>query len=151
MGGWRRWLLLVVVALLALAGATYGGLAASTSRSQLARAVLWGESDVDDYRRFPARRIAAGPDRLGFQRPAAGSRVAPGPVRRIGVWEGTRQLQWELERFLAARGKFAQHLYVVPDADLVLVRLGRDNGYPTGRSCSATWQTLDETLTSAPR
>ena len=116
------------------------GLAASTSRSQLARAVLWGESDVDDYRRFPARRIAAGPDRLGFQRPAAGSRVAPGPVRRIGVWEGTRQLQWELERFLFARGKFAQHLYVVPDADLVLVRLGRDNGYPTGRSCSATWQ-----------
>jgi CubicO group peptidase (beta-lactamase class C family) len=102
MGGWRRWLLLVVVALLALAGATYGGLAASTSRSQLARAVLWGESDVDDYRRFPARRIAAGPDRLGFQRPAAGSRVAPGPVRRIGVWEGTRQLQWDLERFLAA-------------------------------------------------
>jgi hypothetical protein len=29
-----------------------------------------------------------------------------------------------------ARGKYGQHLYVVPDADLVLVRLGREVGYP---------------------
>jgi hypothetical protein len=37
MGGWRRWLLVALVALLALAGTTYGGLVAATARSQLAR------------------------------------------------------------------------------------------------------------------
>jgi CubicO group peptidase (beta-lactamase class C family) len=29
-----------------------------------------------------------------------------------------------------ARGKYGQHLYLVPEDDLVLVRLGRDVGYP---------------------
>jgi hypothetical protein len=48
MGGRRRRLLIALVALLALAGTTYGGLVAATARSQLARAVLWRESDVDD-------------------------------------------------------------------------------------------------------
>ena len=55
---WRRLLVLVVVAVAALAGAGWAGLVASTSRSQLARSVVWGESDVDDHRRFPARRWA---------------------------------------------------------------------------------------------
>jgi CubicO group peptidase (beta-lactamase class C family) len=100
--GWRRWLLLALAALLVLAGATYGGLVAATSRSQLARAVIWGESDVHDYARFPVRRIAAGPDRFEFHRPAGGAGTPPAPLRRISVWDGTRQLQWDLERFLAA-------------------------------------------------
>jgi len=29
-----------------------------------------------------------------------------------------------------ARGNYAQHLYVMPGSDLVLVRFGRDVGYP---------------------
>jgi CubicO group peptidase (beta-lactamase class C family) len=29
-----------------------------------------------------------------------------------------------------ALGKYGQHIYVVPDSDLVLVRFGRDTGYP---------------------
>jgi CubicO group peptidase (beta-lactamase class C family) len=101
MGGWRRRLLIALVALLALAGTIYGGLVATTSRSQLARAVLWRESDVDDYRRFPARRIAAGPDRFGFHRPAAGSQVPPAPVRRISVWDDLQLVERDLEQFLA--------------------------------------------------
>ena len=28
-----------------------------------------------------------------------------------------------------AIGKYAQHIFVVPDSDLVLVRFGRDDGY----------------------
>jgi hypothetical protein len=28
-----------------------------------------------------------------------------------------------------ARGRYGQHIYVVPESDLVLVRLGRDVGY----------------------
>jgi hypothetical protein len=57
---WRRRLLLALAVLLGLVGVGYGGPGRSTSRSQLARAVLWGESDVGDYARFPARRVAAG-------------------------------------------------------------------------------------------
>jgi CubicO group peptidase (beta-lactamase class C family) len=102
MGGWRRWLLVALAALVALVAAGYGALAASTSRSQLARAVLWGESDVDDHRRFPARRVAAGPDRFGFRRPPGEAGTPPAPVRRVSIWEDQRLLERDLERFLAA-------------------------------------------------
>jgi CubicO group peptidase (beta-lactamase class C family) len=125
MRGWRRRLLISLVALVALAVVGYGALAASTSRSQLARAVLWGESDVGDYRRFPARRVAAGPDRFDFQRPTGGSSVPPAPVRRISVWDGTRQLQWDLERFLAASQTTA---FLIARGD-TLVYEGYFNGY----------------------
>src|SRR5215207_4834796 len=125
MGGWRRRLLIALVALLALAGAAYGGLVAATARSQLARAVLWGESDVDDHRRFPARRIAAGPDRFGFQRPPAGSRVPPGPVRRISVWDDLRLVERDLEQFLAASHTTA---FLILRGDRLLYE-GYFNGY----------------------
>jgi hypothetical protein len=97
---WRRWLLLALAAVLALAGVGYGVLAASTSRSQLARAVIWGESDVEDHRRFPARRVAAGPDRFQFHRPPGGSGVPP--MGTVEVVEDGRLVQRDLERFLAA-------------------------------------------------
>jgi hypothetical protein len=73
---WLRRLLLVVVVLAVALVATYGGLAASTSRSLLARALIWREADMDDHRRFPARPVAAGLDRFDFARPAG-----PGPRR----------------------------------------------------------------------
>jgi CubicO group peptidase (beta-lactamase class C family) len=98
----RRWLVLALVALLVLIAGGYGVLAASTSRSQLARAIVWGESDVDDHRRFPARRIAAGPDRFQFHRPASGSDTPPAQVRRISVREGDRRVERDLEPFLSA-------------------------------------------------
>ena len=99
---WRRLLVLVVVALVVLAGAGWAGLVMSTSRSQLARSVVWGESDVDDHRRFPARTVGAGPGRFAFRRPAGGSRVPPPQVRRIGVLDGDRRVERDLEQFLAA-------------------------------------------------
>jgi DNA invertase Pin-like site-specific DNA recombinase len=102
MRGWRRWLLLALAALLVLVAVGYGVLAASTSRSQLARAIVWGESDVDDHRRFPARRVAAGPDRFDFRRPPGGGQDSPAAVRRIGVWDGLRLVERDLEQFLAA-------------------------------------------------
>lgn len=55
-----RRLLITLGVLVLLAAAAYGGLWASTSRSQLARAVFWGDSDVQDHLRFPARRVATG-------------------------------------------------------------------------------------------
>lgn len=103
MGRWRwRLLVVVVVAVAALAGPTWAGLAASTSRSQLARAIMWGESDMDDHRRFPARRVAAGADRFDFARPAGGVGVPPEAVRRISVRDGDRRVERDLEQFLAA-------------------------------------------------
>jgi CubicO group peptidase (beta-lactamase class C family) len=127
---WRRWLLLGLAVLLALAAVGYGGLAASTSRSQLARAVLWRESDVDDYRRFPGRRIAAGPDRFGFHQPAAGTQVLPAPVRRISVWDDLRLVKRDLEEFLAATGTTA---FLIARGDRLLYE-----GYFNGADHNAT-------------
>jgi CubicO group peptidase (beta-lactamase class C family) len=129
-GGWRRWLLVGLAGLLALVAVGYGGLAASTSRSQLARAVLWRESDVDDYRRFPARRIAAGADRFGFHRPAAGTQVPPGPVRRISVWDDLQLVKRDLEEFLAATGTTA---FLILRGDTLLYE-----GYFNGADHNAT-------------
>jgi CubicO group peptidase (beta-lactamase class C family) len=92
----------MVVAVAVLAGAGWAGLVMSTSRSQLARSVVWGESDVDDHRRFPARTVGAGPDRFDFRRPAGGSQDPPAQVRRIGVQDGDRRVERDLEQFLAA-------------------------------------------------
>ncbi|HZD02817.1 MAG TPA: serine hydrolase [Actinomycetes bacterium] len=86
--------------MLALGAAGYGALAASTSRSQLARAVTWGESDVGDYARFPARRVTAAPSRVRFHRPPGGS-LPPLPLRTVRVLEGGRPVQRDLLRFLA--------------------------------------------------
>jgi Beta-lactamase len=97
----RRRLLVVLAVLVALAAVGYGELAVSTSRSQLARAIVWGESDVGDYRRFPGRRIAAGPDRFEFRRPAGGGKVPPAQVHRISVRDGDRRVERDLEQFLA--------------------------------------------------
>jgi CubicO group peptidase (beta-lactamase class C family) len=51
---------------------------------------------------------------------------APAGSYRFFWWSRTtRQPQ-----ALFARGKYGQHIYVVPASDLVLVRPGRDAGYP---------------------
>jgi CubicO group peptidase (beta-lactamase class C family) len=101
MRGWRR-LLAALVVVAALAGAAWVGLVASTSRSQLARSVVWGESDMEDHRRFPARRVAAGPDRFHFRTSAAGAGTPPAAVRRISVRDGDRRVEHDLQQFLAA-------------------------------------------------
>ena len=101
MRGWRR-LLAALVVVAVLAGVAWAGLVASTSRSQLARSVVWGESDMEDHRRFPARRVAAGPDRFHFRALAAGAGTPPAAVRRVSVREGDRRVERDLQQFLAA-------------------------------------------------
>jgi CubicO group peptidase (beta-lactamase class C family) len=124
---WRRRLLSALLALLVLGAMGYGVLAASTSRSQLARAVLWGESDMDDHRRFPARPVAAGPDRFQFRQPAA---VPPAAVRRISVRDGDRLVERDLEQFLAASGTTA---FLIARGDRLLYE-----GYFNGADHNAT-------------
>jgi hypothetical protein len=80
----RRRLLAALAVVLGLAAVGYGVLAGSTPRSQLARAVVWGEPDVDDYRRFPVRRVVAGPTRNRFQRPSASNVPLVGTVQVPG-------------------------------------------------------------------
>jgi CubicO group peptidase (beta-lactamase class C family) len=97
-----RWLLVGIAVVAVLAGAGWVGLAAATSRSQLARAVVWGESDTEDHRRFPARPVAAGPDRFDFRRPPGGGQLPPAAVRTVSVQDGDRLTERDLEQFLAA-------------------------------------------------
>jgi CubicO group peptidase (beta-lactamase class C family) len=97
-----RWLVVVPVVVVVVAGVGWVGLVAATSRSQLARAIVWGESDAGDHRRFPARLVAAGPDRFDFRRPAGGGRVPPAVVRTVVVQDGDRRVERDLTQFLAA-------------------------------------------------
>ena len=99
---WRRLLVVAVVVVAVLAGAGWAGLAAATSRLQLARAVVWGELDTEDHRRFPTRSAAALPDRFEFRRPPGGGRVPPAAVRTVSVQDGDRRVERDLEQFLAA-------------------------------------------------
>jgi CubicO group peptidase (beta-lactamase class C family) len=107
---------------LAVADVGYAALAASTSRSQLARAILWGESDVGDHARFPARPIVAGPTRFRFPRPPGGG--VP-PVRTVEVLEDGRLVRRDLEQFLAASDTTA---FLILRGDTLLYE-GYFNGY----------------------
>ncbi|HEX6587016.1 MAG TPA: serine hydrolase, partial [Solirubrobacterales bacterium] len=66
---------LVLLALAALAGALYGSAHLLTGSSGLARAVVWGESDIEDRHRFPTREIRAGEDTWPLPRGSAGIRL----------------------------------------------------------------------------
>jgi CubicO group peptidase (beta-lactamase class C family) len=125
---WR--LVVVAVAVAVLVGAGWAGLAAATARSQLARSIAWGESDVDDHRRFPARTVAAGPDRFDFDRPAGGGLVPPPQVRRVGVRDGDRRVDRDLTEFLAASDTTA---FLIVRGDTLLYE-----GYFTGAGHDTT-------------
>ena len=58
--GWRRYAVRAVLALALLAAAVYGSAFLLTDRFAWARAVAWGESDVDDRFRFPEHLVAMG-------------------------------------------------------------------------------------------
>jgi CubicO group peptidase (beta-lactamase class C family) len=62
---------LVIASLALLAGGLYGFAFLNTSRSGLARAIVWKDADVFDYQRFPARPIAASGDPLILRRGSA--------------------------------------------------------------------------------
>src|SRR5215207_8019901 len=66
---------LVLLALAALAGALYGSAHLLTGSSGFARAVVWGESDIEDRHRLPAREIRAGEDTWPLPRGSAGIRL----------------------------------------------------------------------------
>ncbi|MFI6503100.1 serine hydrolase domain-containing protein [Nonomuraea typhae] len=92
----RRLLIILGVLVLAVAVA-FGGMWASTGRSQLARAFFWGDSDTGDWQRFPFRRVST----------AAPAPIPPAPAALPGLDE----------RALAAGGTNA--FLVVRDGKLI--------------------------------
>ena len=65
-----RWLLAIsaIIAIIAVAGiGVYGWARSATDSSQLARALIWGESSYGDQDRFPSRAVQAGPNSVVFE------------------------------------------------------------------------------------
>lgn len=62
-----RILVTLPLALVALAGGFYLWALSATDTSLVARGIVWGDADADDWRRFPSRTIQAGPDVVEFQ------------------------------------------------------------------------------------
>jgi hypothetical protein len=56
----------VLVILAVILGGVYVWALNSTDTSQFARALIWGESDVDDWKRFPSRPVHASPEPVTF-------------------------------------------------------------------------------------
>jgi beta-lactamase family protein len=79
----------------------YGWAWASTDRSRLARTIVWQESDVSDYRRFPARPVPTRPPAFRFRRSPAADRL---PVATVPVRQGGRLVERDLEGFLRSTG-----------------------------------------------
>ena len=78
------------------------------------------------------------------------TRVAEAPARAYQFFWWVQDDRRPRAQF--ARGKYGQHIYVVPESDLVLVRLGRDAGYRHWpQLLSDLASRLDKTLTPAPR
>jgi CubicO group peptidase (beta-lactamase class C family) len=78
----------IVVGLLVLVGLVFGGAYILTPYSGLARAIVWIEADVEDYRRFPARDIQAPGEATPFRRADI-----PGALRTITIGGELRRLE----------------------------------------------------------
>jgi CubicO group peptidase (beta-lactamase class C family) len=66
----RRYAARSLVGLLTVVALVFGGSYLLTPHSGLARAIVWMEADVEDYRRFPARDIQAPAEAIRFRRGA---------------------------------------------------------------------------------
>jgi len=60
-------LLAVVLALAVLTGAGFLWAWTATGTSLVARGIMWGDADVDDWKRFPARTVRASPEPVTFE------------------------------------------------------------------------------------
>lgn len=69
--------LLILVGAFALA---WLGAHLFTATSQWARAIAWMDSDIDDYERFPMRKVANATPRFDFRQPSAAIRERYAPV-----------------------------------------------------------------------
>jgi CubicO group peptidase (beta-lactamase class C family) len=59
--------LVLALALAVLAGGVYLWALMSTDTSLAARGIIWGDSKVDDWKRFPSRQVHASSERISFE------------------------------------------------------------------------------------
>lgn len=110
---------------LALAALAYGGLRLLTPHSQLARALLWLDSDVEDIRRFPARVVEDGPGTFVFAE--RDPTVAPAAIDTVRLYgDDGDTLAVPLRRFLRDRQTRA---FLVVRGDTILYEAYFD-GFP---------------------
>jgi CubicO group peptidase (beta-lactamase class C family) len=93
-----RWAFRVVLGLALLAGLVFGTAYLLTPYSGVARAMVWFEADVDDYRRFPSRPIEA---------PAQPHRLPKAPTPSELATVSVDGVERDLERFLGSTGTTA--------------------------------------------
>jgi CubicO group peptidase (beta-lactamase class C family) len=105
---WPRRVLKGVLIVLGAVVLVFGVSYLLTPYSGLARAIVWMEADVDDYRRFPSRPIQAPEEAFRFRR-------APTPARVATV--SVNGEERDLEGFLGSTGTTA---FVVIQDDAIL-------------------------------
>lgn len=100
MAGQRRgrWAFRALLGLALLVGVVFGTAYLLTPFSGVARAMVWMEADVDDYRRFSSRPIAAPAEAFRFLRAPAPAELATVTVNGV---------ERDLEPFLGANGTTA--------------------------------------------
>jgi CubicO group peptidase (beta-lactamase class C family) len=96
----------------------------STPYSQFARAFAWGDADVEDHKRFPARTVHNAPPAFSFQRSAHQSQDALASTS-ITVRENTREIVLSLDELLTTTGTTA---FLVIHDDTILYE-NYFNGY----------------------
>lgn len=88
----------------------------STPYSQLSRALVWMDADVEDYKRFPARTVRNAPPIFSFHRSARQLQNASA-LTSITVRENDREVIQPFDEFLTATGTTA---FIVIRDDTVL-------------------------------
>jgi CubicO group peptidase (beta-lactamase class C family) len=97
-----------------------------TGTSQWARAIAWLESDIGDYRRFPARVVENAAPAFNFQAPtAAQARQFEAALATVAYQRNGRTVTEDLETFLQRTNSVA--FLVIQDE--VLLYEGYFNGY----------------------
>jgi CubicO group peptidase (beta-lactamase class C family) len=117
----RRWVKIAVAVILGLAllvGAVYARAFLTLDSSTFSRAVVWVDADVDDFRRFPSRRINAPADRYFYDEGPGYPSGLPDDAELPGGYS-------DLESFLRATETTA--FIVVKDDQLLYERYF--NGY----------------------
>jgi CubicO group peptidase (beta-lactamase class C family) len=117
----RRWVRIPIAVILGLAllvGAVYVRAFLTLDSSTFSRAVVWLDADVDDYRRFPSRRIDAPSDRHFYDEAPGYPSALPDDAELPGGYT-------DLESFLRATETSA--FIVVKDDQLLYERYF--NGY----------------------
>jgi len=123
---------------------TWGALHFFTGSSQLARAVVWLDSDIQDYRRFPARRVQNAPPVFNFQQPGPELRQKIAPVfEQVAAQYGGQAKRRDFESLLERSGTVA---FLVIQDDTLLYE-GYFHGYQ--RESTVTSFSISKSFLSA--